>query len=640
VLGAILTLSAGGAVLAVRGLPFLAAVETWLADFRIATLLPAEPQSRDIVVLAITEETLEPFPYRSPLDRRFVAGLLRTLERYGARGILLDLLLDQPTEPDKDAELAKTLAALTVPIVISYAGTAEGLTRRQAETLDRFVPLPLRGFANLVTDPWDGTVRWLYPGRRHEQGAFIPGAASALALKLGHQPAEERLPIAWRGRPDAATASFRSFPAHFLPALPAAWFKDRIVLIGADLTLTDRHRTPFAAALPGREGVLPGIVIHAHALDQLMSGRTAPAIGRQGEAALALLFALLGMLSGSLIQGLGWRLLAAGLVLAGLWVGGYSLFAGTGILVPLLGPSLAFVIAHGLSDAYSSSEARRQRKFIQDAFGRYLSPPLVEQLLHDPSRLTLGGERRHMTILFTDIAGFTHLSEHMEPEQLGQLLNAYFEGICGAVLAHGGMVNEFIGDAVLAFFGAPLEQPDHAARSLACARAIDAFAERFRCERQAEGLGFGITRIGLHTGEVAIGNFGAPDRFKYSALGDTVNTASRIEGLNKHVGSRAMASGTTVAAAADSGARPVGEVVLKGRDEPLPVFELPMATAVNAGPDAYRAAFALLEQGRTAEARAAFEGLAAAFPADALVGFQLGRLRAGAAGTRIVMTEK
>ena len=634
-----LTTLAAVEVVAMRKVPFLASVETWLADFRIATLLPAEPQSPDIAIVSITEETLEPFLYRSPVDRHFLAELVRTLAERGVRGILLDVLFDQPTEPDKDAELEQTLTALSVPLVISYAHLTEGLTAHQAAFLDHFVPPRLRGFSNVVTDPWNATVRWIYPGRVGDDGVFIPGVVSALAAKLGYQPWGSDQAIAWRGRPSAGTSPFRSFPAHLVADLPAVWFKDKIIFIGADLTLTDRHRTPFAAAFAGRAGYLPGVVIHAHGLNQLMTARPSPFLSERAEIALIAALALTGTLLGRLGLSLALRILAAGLVLAALWGGGFYVFEACGLLIPLVGPSLAFAIAHWLSDAYSSSEARRQRRFIKEAFGRYLSRPLVEHLLREPDRLALGGERRRITILFTDIADFTRLSEQLEPVVLSRLVNSYFEGVCGAVLSHGGMVNEFIGDAVLAFFGAPVVQPDHAARALACARAIDAFSEGFRAEMAGSSIPLGATRIGIHTGEVMLGNFGSKDRFKYSALGDTVNTASRIEGLNKYFGSRAMASGSTVSEAGDGDARPVGPVVVKGRSEPLPVFDL------TPGPDAaqrerYHAAFTLLEQGRTEAALAAFAALAADVPTDRLAAFHLSRLKAGATGTLIVMSEK
>jgi len=637
---AIVAVAATAAALATQRLPFLAAVEAWLEDYRVATLLPAEPQDPRLVIVAITDETLSRFPYREPIDRHFLAELLRTLEERGVNGILLDVLFDQPTEADKDEELKRTLAGLKVPLVVSYGDTSHGLTENQASFLNGFVPPHLRGYANLVTAPLDGTVRWLFPGALLPDGGFVPGVAPALAAQLGIKTDRRERLIRWHGRPDSMAQPFPSFRADLVKVLPPSWLSGKIVLVGADLALSDRHRTPFSTITPGQAGNLPGIVIHAHALAQLLDGRNTRLI----DGPLALVLVALAALAGSLLSRLPinlWlRLPLTLLVLLALWAAAFTLFQRFDLMLPLIAPSLALALAQWLTDLYFGGLARRQRRFIEQAFGRYLSRDLVRQLMNDPTRLRLGGERRELTILVTDIAGFTSLAERLAPETVSVLLNTYFEGVCRAVLEHGGMVNEFLGDSVLAFFGAPLAQDDHCARALAAARAIDAFAERFRRERIAEGIAFGATRIGVHGGVAMVGNFGSHERFKYVALGDTVNTASRLEGLNKHFGTRLLTSGPTLAGSAPETVRPLGAVVLKGRHEALPVFELLSAEA-QAEPwlTRYRAAFALMEAG-AAEALAAFAALAAEVPGDPVIALHHQRLSDGANDAVVVMTEK
>jgi class 3 adenylate cyclase len=285
--------------------------------------------------------------------------------------------------------------------------------------------------------------------------------------------------------------------------------------------------------------------------------------------------------------------------------------------------------------------AERERAFIRNAFSRYISKALVEQISADPSKLKLGGERREMSFIFTDIAGFTTLSEAIGPAAVAKLLNPYFDELCQLILAEDGMVNEFIGDAVLAYFGAPVEQADHAARAIRCARAIDAYAERFRREQNAQGVALGATRIGVHSGTALLGNFGAQARFKYAALGDVVNTASRIEGLNKHFGTRACASGTVLGLASDPGFRPLGRVIVKGRTEAIEIGEvLALERAASEHVARYREAYAALDAGETARAGALLEALAAAEPDDAAVAFHRTRLAEGARDNLIVMTEK
>ncbi|MBI1206163.1 MAG: CHASE2 domain-containing protein [Azospirillum sp.] len=636
----IVVVTAAVMVWATRTLPFLAAVESWLVDYRLATLLPAEPQDPDIVIVAITEEVIARFPYREPVDRRFLAELLRTLAERGVRGILLDVLFDQPTEPEKDDELQRTLTGLGVPLVVSYAGAGQGLTEAQIAWLDRFLPVSLRGFASLLTDPLDGTVRRLFSGAALPDGRFVRGAASALAVKLGYRPADGAVPIAWHGRPDQETLPFRQFRADLVKILPAAWFQDRIVLVGADLTLTDRHRTPFSTAVPGEAGNLPGVVIHAHGLAQLIGGRR-PAEPEGGWAIAAVgIASLVGSLLARLPVSLLVRLPLSLAVLGLWWGGGFLVFREWGEIIPLMASSLGLAGAQWATDVYFGAQARRQRQFIELAFGRYLSRDLVHQLMADPSRLKLGGERRRLTIVITDIEGFTALSEQLDPETVSRLLNGYFDGVCSAVLDHGGMINEFLGDSVLAFFGAPVAQDDHAARGLACARAIHQFSERFRETCRGQGIGLGRTRVGVHSGEAVVGNFGSEARFKYVALGDTVNTASRIEGLNKHFSTHLLCSGATVEPSGDRATRPLGSVVLKGRREAVEIHEiLPSTAASLAWLEAYRSAFTLMQAG-SRDALPAFQALAAERPNDPVVACHLARLGAGARDAVVVMTEK
>jgi class 3 adenylate cyclase len=294
---------------------------------------------------------------------------------------------------------------------------------------------------------------------------------------------------------------------------------------------------------------------------------------------------------------------------------------------------------YGATTLLNFMRAENDRAFVRNAFSRYTSPKLLAQLT--PETLKLGGARREMSFIFTDIAGFTTLSEELGPARVAQLLNPYFEELCNVVIAEDGMVNEFIGDAVLAFFGAPIEQSDHAARAVHAARALDAAAERFRKTQNAAGIKFGITRIGVHTGSALVGNFGAFQRIKYAALGDVVNTASRIEGLNKHFATRVCASRAVFDLAGDDGFRPLGRVVVKGRQEELEIVELLDLERAGSGHVArYREAYAALDRGDADGARRLLETLAAEDPADGPVAFHLHRLAEGARDTRIVMTEK
>jgi class 3 adenylate cyclase len=266
---------------------------------------------------------------------------------------------------------------------------------------------------------------------------------------------------------------------------------------------------------------------------------------------------------------------------------------------------------------------------------------MVDQMVASDHPPRLGGERREMSFLFTDVAGFTSLAEHMDPAVLAPILNQYLDGACTVIKQSGGMVNEFIGDAILAFFGAPQDQPDHAARAVACARALDAYAEAFRQRQQADDIPFGRTRIGVHTGPVFVGNVGSDSvKMKYSALGDVVNTASRLEGLNKFFDTRVIVSGDSLARCEETRVRPLGRFVLKGRQDAIDVYELiDEVRAESVEIRRYRDAYGLLDAGDP-QAEAAFSALAADLPDDGCVALHLDRLRAGARDSLVVMTEK
>lgn len=637
---AILLLAGLAPVLLVRAAPFLQGIENWVADYRVATMTPAQPQQPDIVIVAINEDTLARFPYRSPVDRAFLAGVLRTLEAKGAKAVLLDVLLDQPTEPEKDQALADAIRALNIPLVVSHGGADEGLTEGQVAYLNDFVPAERRGWANLVKDNLDGTVRWIFPGKNGADGHWQAGVVPAMAAHLGLNPPRDLTPIAWRGRPDAQTAPFRQFPAHAVALLPPAWFKDKIVLVGADLSDRDRHVTPFRTAFAGNAGVLPGITIHAHALSQLLEGRTAPAQGVGLAVSAGLVAAALGLVLGLVEISLWLRaLLGLGLVL-GIWLLAGPAFAGGNILLPQIGPSLSVMLGLWLTDIWRGRRERDQKRFVQAAFAKYLSPALLDDILKDPSKLSIDPKRRDMSYVFTDVAGFTTISEGMDATTLADVMNRYLDGMVKVVFAHGGTVDKFIGDAVFALFGAPRDMEDHAARAAACALELDRFAQGFLAAETAAGRPFGVTRIGVHSGPASVGNFGSEARFEYTALGDAVNTAARLEGLNKYFGTRVAMSGATAERCPDIPRRPIGRIVLKGKTEPIAVFQ-PLTGEEAAGGfmQRYAQAYAAMAAGQ-AEAPALFQALAAERSEDGPVALHLERLSTGRCDDLVVMSDK
>ncbi len=277
---------------------------------------------------------------------------------------------------------------------------------------------------------------------------------------------------------------------------------------------------------------------------------------------------------------------------------------------------------------------KAQAERAHATLSRYFSPSVVETLLENPDCLSPGGERRVATFLFTDLADFTPLVEASGSDLIVDLLNAYLDGVTEVVFAHGGTVMKIVGDSVHAIFGAPADHPDHAAQAVDCALAIDAFASRFQDEMKSGGVDLGITRIGVNSGAAVIGNFGGANFFDYTAYGDVVNIAARLEQANKIVGSRICIGQATVDLISGFRGRVIGNLLLKGKSSSLRCYE-PL-TGKEATAAGYNEAFELLEAG-DAKAKQAFAALVGRDEEDPLAMFHLGRLLSGKAGTEIEM---
>jgi adenylate cyclase len=323
-----------------------------------------------------------------------------------------------------------------------------------------------------------------------------------------------------------------------------------------------------------------------------------------------------------------------------IWVGGLAMFSRGAQLVPLVTPTLGMVLAALLAYAWRWREEYAQKRFIHEAFSKYVAPSIVDHMIANPEQLRLGGERRNITFVFTDIADYTTLTENTEPTLFVKIMNEYLDGTTGIVLEHGGTLEKFVGDALHVMFNAPVDQPDHAERAVACALALDAWCEDFVSRQRDRDIEFGLTRIGINTGDVVVGNLGGEKRFDYSATGDAINTAARLESVNKQLGTRVCISGTTIEQCDDGTFRPVGELVLKGKSESVAAFEpLRDGDKTHCSIDEYMAAYRMLSASDPL-ALDAFRKLAGQFPDDPLVAFHLGRLEAGESGSVVVLKEK
>ncbi len=559
----IAVLAAGLSMGLVFQVPFVRMMENWTNDFRIATLAPSEPQHPDIIIISITEQTLARFPYRSPIDRGFLAKLIGALIAKGVRGLFLDVLLDQPTEKVKDAALKKQLLEAKIPVVVSYGldETGNVLTKSQMTFLNNFLPVELRGFANLVKDTLDETVRWNYPGATLPDGRYIMGSTRALASKLGVVTPREVIPISWRGAPDQKNTSFKVYPAHLVPLLPATWFKDKAALIGVDITLTDRHRTPFSL-LFGMKGAetkprgMPGVVIHAHGLAQMLDQRPHPGLTFSHHGALVGASALLGLLLVWARINLYLSLILEFFLLLGYWLGSLFLFREQGILLPLLTPTLGSIGGFWLMQLYTGSRERQEglvaqakAKRLRKTFGRYMSTEVADSILDTANGMRLGGEKKEVTVMMTDLRGFTAMSEKLPPEEVVAILNRYLEVMTEIITKYHGTIIEFLGDGILILFGAPVTRADDPQRAVACALEMQLAMAGVNKSNKPYGHPELKMGGGVNTGTVVAGNIGSEKRSKYGVVGTTINLTARIESYT--VGGQILISESTRQACGD-----------------------------------------------------------------------------------------
>lgn len=353
------------------------------------------------------------------------------------------------------------------------------------------------------------------------------------------------------------------------PLAPGA-FRDKIVLVSAQAAgLSDLRATPFSP-------VTPGIELHANIIDSLLSGRFLRAPGAAAEFFLTLAACLA---VAFMAQRLRFRLSVplALATTAGLAGSAWAAF-GRGWILPMVQPLVAVALTYGGVLLARAVSAEREKRWLRTAFGHYLAPSVLEEVLRQPDKLRLGGERRRMTVLFSDVAGFTTFSEKLPPEEVSALLNGYLDRMTACVAQTGGTLDKFVGDAVMAEWNAPLPQPDHAAR--ACETALLMLEEVSLQSTAWLAAGGALDiRIGINTGEMVVGNMGSHQVFDYTVIGNEVNTASRLEPLNKAFGTRIIVAGATRREAEEQrpgrfAFRPLARVMPKGRAEPLDIFEL------------------------------------------------------------------
>lgn len=571
-------------------LPLAGDAERALYDSRATLMAEHVEQDPRIVMITYNDETLFNTGIRSPLDRSLLTAALANIDQMGAKAIGIDILYDSP-RPDDDA-LKAQLRAMQTPTWLAYLSQGQNPTTiqyQQQQFLDAFLadvttaktrPTSVR----FRTDE-DGVIR-NWPDRPK---GLPPLMANALApVDKAHADYQGNIRFRLPARAEAGQEEpvFANIPIDSF-AIPmddetragfAELVRGRYVLIGGDIVDNDLFTTPLSR-LPdlqsGEREQMIGLEIHAHMLSQQLDDAWSNPVPGWGLWTLAFLVVIAGGLT-SLID-----LRARWVVL--IFIGQMLFFLAypfwlqkvgvdtTGL--PAFGQALGWLFGFVAVGSAARAVGSRQRAFAQSALGKYLPADVAEQIMRDPEQLSLHGERRNIFCVFTDLEGFTKLSHATTPETVARLLNEYLDRLSDVVLAHGGTIDKFVGDAVVAFWGAPLSRPDDGPQAAAAALAMYEAGEKFRVDLAAADVPpLGMTRVGLHVGDAIVGNFGGEGRIQYTALGDSMNTASRLEAANKSLKTGVLISAEAEARAGRDDLVPMGRVTLRGRAQPVDTF--------------------------------------------------------------------
>ena len=594
--------------LAALGIALLAALAAWIVglaspvkalegrtlDWRLHFRGPQGARSNDIVLVLIDEDA--DLDYRSPVPRLHLAQILEALGQ--ARLIGLDILLDKPSfDRQGDTRLRQVLEKNGNVIGVSYIedGREQLPHPYFAEAMLDF------GFATFTTGAEVEVVRHGKLVRRTAEGLSLSLAGCLYAHARGVQTgavrlgksgelSEEEMLINFSGPPNAVYRRVQGLAGGFTicrshqvtgGVYPAAFFKDKIVLVGSGLTdAPDRFRTPYFTRQYGYEKML-GVEVHAHFLRTLLEDSQLQRWGRKSSTAF-LVFCCLAIAVAVLYGGAFKSAVGLLILLGGWWGGAFALFNQGNVVVALVVPSLGLMNSYGMALAYHTLTEGREKREIRLLFEKYLAPDVVQHLLEDPGSWELGGRNMELTVMFADLEGFTPLSEQLEPKALVHLVNEFLTEMSSIILQQEGTIDKYEGDLIMAFFGAPLPLEDHAQRACRAALAMQVRMEQLRDQWKRQGLPELRVRIGLHSGLAVVGNMGSDFRFNYTAMGDTVNLASRLEGANKDFGTYTLISNTTRKQAGEQefAYRNLGEIQVKGKSEMTAVYELlPVASA-------------------------------------------------------------
>jgi adenylate cyclase len=618
--GILVGAAAFGIGLALYALHFFQALEWKSWDARLRLFSSPERASKDIVLVLVNQYSLDFYEKQLslpwPWPREMYSYLIKYLKAGEAKACFFDIAMTESSRAglDDDPALAQAMAEagnILFPISLS---TEDKESDQESEALLRgfalrngalpvfrgsfqsvTLPLPIflqasKGVGNIGVNPdSDGIYRRL-PLLYSYKGLTLPSVPVAIANFIQGHPESARVPTDETGQmiirffgPTGTTyrtGTYRTYPIATLinswaqiqegktAQIPPKEFAGKIVMVGLSAVgLQDLKSSPLSAVIPGTE-------IHAAALDTLLNRNFIRLPAKMILFALAFILALLAGVSVSLLHKI-WRVTLIFLVcLAVPWAAACAAFV-LGYWLEFVFPEFVVVLTMIGASVLNYSIEGKERRFIKSVFRHYLSPAVIDRIIENPKLLQLGGEKREITSFFSDVAGFTSLSEKMTPEEMVKLLNAYLSEMTDIILNAGGTLDKYEGDAIVAFWNAPLDEPGHALK--ACRAALE-------CQKRLKELrpeflkryGHEITmRIGLNTGPAVVGNMGSSRRFDYTAMGDTINLAARLESACKQYQVSILAGEGTYERVKDIlAARQADILRVVGKQIPVRVFQI------------------------------------------------------------------
>lgn len=532
----------------------------------------------DVAIVAIDEHSIGKLG-RWPWPRSVHGRLVDLLTKYGAKAIVFDVLF---TEADKDRPHADrylgTVARKSDNVVFGCFFSRMDIEGNPVEMLSPVKPIGRgvrEGFVN-ITPELDGICRKVPLFKTYEEKNIMSLSLQGLSVFLNKPPEDilrdrgvrlddfNEMVVNYAGGYEV----FPYFSYHSVlnEKIDKNEFKDKIVLVGGTATgLFDIKAVPFVP-------VFPGVEIHANAISNIMLQNYLRPWSGWFTFLLLWAFALIaGMVFGQFAPWKGG--VSTVLVFLGYFIFTYLLFSWKFITAEFVTPALSLSLSYVGVLFYRYMTEEKEKRWIKKSFSQYLSPQILDKIINDPGALKLGGERQNLSILFSDIRGFTTISEGLPPEDVVELLNEYLTKMVEVVFRNEGTMDKFIGDAVMAFWGAPVPQEDHARKAANCAIEMIEELEKLQEKWKSEGKSVIRIGIGINSGDVVVGNMGSEEKMDYTVIGDNVNLASRLESLNKEYRSVVIISEATFEQVKDLvEAEPLGGVKVKGKAKAVNIY--------------------------------------------------------------------